>query len=166
MMNCSMPNPYPPIRVKKKNPRYAQILARSFAGQYSELTAVSNYIYQSIITSDEFRSAADTFECIAICEMRHFDMLGKLILLLGDEPRLRVRIPGNRSRYWSGSYTDYETEIVKMIRNDIRGEEDAIKDYRSAVNKIDDDWIVDVLERIILDEKHHINMLESLINNR
>ena len=163
MKNCSMPYPYPPIKVREKNRRYAQILANLYAGRYSELTAISGYIYQSIITDEKVPDASDTFECIAVCEMRHFDMLGKLILLLGDDPKLCVRVGRNRNRYWSGDYVDGETDPYRMIKNDIRAEEEAIADYSKSIELINDEFIKEILERIIIDEKHHIVLLGSLI---
>ena len=105
--------PYPPIVVVKPNKHYAEIIQTSFAGAVSEFSAISQYIYHHLRTEDQYPEISKALESIAIVEMYHLEILGKLIIKLGGNPG-----------YW--------------------------------INKIS------IIDRIILDEEVHIQILTEL----
>ena len=82
--------PYPPIH-PQKNPCYARLLAEDYAGVQSELTAIAQYLYQSVLTQTE-PALAKTLARIAQDEMHHLQILAKLIHALGGDPHYRRRI--------------------------------------------------------------------------
>ena len=166
--DVSVKKPYPPLMVSGENQRYAGILMRLYAGRCSELTTVDQYIYQNIVLGDKKRDIASVIECIAIVEMRHFKMLGELIRLLGVNPKIMAPSGNRRGSYWSGEYVSYQKDLnsvslCDILQTDLESEKYAIKDYTNAIAQIEDIYIQDVLERIIVDEKHHVEIFEGLI---
>lgn len=151
---------YPEIKIEKENIEYAKILLQDYAGEKSEETAVHNYIYQNIILEGEI---ADALKQIAIVEMNHLQILGKLINLLGYQPgfytidsNLEYVIP------WTGNNVDYDTNLSDIILGNISREMNAIKQYEKHIQEINDSNIKAILSRIIEDEEIHIVCLRNL----
>ena len=166
--NCDayVRKPYPKVIVEAKNNYYADILLELYAGRASEMTAISTYGYQTIELKDRDPRAATMIQCISITEMKHFEILGELIKLLGIDPKLLAPMKngGRRARYywWSGDYVNYSKEYPAIIDMNIAGEKQAIQDYKRAISMISDKNVVENLERIILDEEKHIEIFESM----
>lgn len=151
--------PYPPIQVEGENTKYAKILLEDYAGEGGEDTAIHRYLYQSFIQED----VKDTLKGIACVEMKHLDMLGKLIWKLGYLPAFHT-IDSNVECIipWTSKYVDYSTDLSKILLDDISKEMQAITRYQKHISEIDDCYIKRVLERIIEDEEVHINCLQIL----
>lgn len=153
--------PYPPISVMEPNPRYAKILLDSYAGTISEMTAINMYIYHHYDSEDDIPEFADVVEAVAIVEMYHLEILAKLIVLLGGDPRYY----GSNGAWWSGTYVNYLTgEPCLQIHADIQAERAAITQYRQQIIAIDDQNIQAILERIIKDEQLHLAQFRKLLN--
>ena len=179
--NVDIDQPFPPVAVEGPNSRYADILAKLYAGYDGELTATANYIYQNIILEEENDSAAKLLECIAKNEMRHFHILGELIYLLGSDPKLyapdqssihprngrrsnRMFMNNNyRTVWWTGENLPYIRDFIPMIRENIIMERTAIANYNAALNLISDQYIQALIRRIILNEQRHIEIFEGLL---
>ena len=159
--NCILNEPYPRIEATRKSKELSDRLSVLASGKDGELTAVLQYTYQHISLPTKFAYGADILECIAITEMKHFEILCKLINALGGDCRIGVC---DRSRYvyWNGVYVDHSQNFIKMIRDDIRGEKKAIASYNNFIDKCDDVKINAVIRRIIKDEEHHLGLLYSL----
>ncbi len=56
--------------------------------------------------------------------------------------------------------------IVEMLRDDLVGELQAINQYISHINAIEDEEIKNVLNHITLDEKEHVAELTKLIRKK
>ena len=80
--------PYPPVKVDGKNPQYAAAILSNIGSCNSEMTAVSLYFYNSLVTREYYHDVAECFHRISIVEMRHLDIFGELALKLGTDPRL------------------------------------------------------------------------------
>ncbi|SHF41334.1 bacterioferritin [Desulfofundulus australicus DSM 11792] len=160
---CAYPAPYPEIRVVKQNPYYARLLLEDYAGAVSETSAVMQYTYHHLLLEKQYKEAADLLECISLVEMHHLEMLGSIILMLGVEPRYRVLTVTNEEKYWDASYIYYGSDLCDRISADIAGEWAAITNYRKHQQIIDDPYIKELLERIIMDELHHINLFHQLM---
>lgn len=159
-MLCKSEKEYPEIKVEQENSEYAKILLQDYAGEKSEETAVHNYIYQNIILEGDI---ANTLRQIAIVEMHHLQILGKLINLLGYQPgyytidsNLECIIP------WTTNNVDYSTNLSDILLGNIYREMTAIKQYQKHIQKIDDINIKKILSRIIEDEEIHIACLRQL----
>ncbi|MDN5348143.1 MAG: hypothetical protein PWP65_1707 [Clostridia bacterium] len=155
----SAPGPYPPVRVKGKNLDYARILMDDYAGFVSELTAITQYLHHHLtIANDE---VSRLLENISLVEMRHLEMLGRTIVLLGGDPRYEN---SGRSA-WNGNYVMYDTgNMCRQLEDDIAAERAAIANYRNHINMIDDPYIQAMLERIIQDEELHLKLLTEAKN--
>lgn len=162
-MKVKLDIPYPEVRVEEKNPYYADLLSEDYAGRTSETTATLLYSYQHFNTFDSNEEFSKIIEEIAIVEMKHLEMLGKTIKLLGREPIYKTcEASRGDCVMWTASNIDYSTRLKEMLEVDIREEGKAIKIYESHKRLIKDKYIKNMLDRIILDEKRHLEIFESL----
>lgn len=150
--------PYPPAEVARPSRRNAKLLSSAYGGHGSEMTAITQYISHNFFTAD-YPDVHEALEYIAITEMTHLNLLGKLILKLGVNPVIGSL---EDNTWWSGKYPDYQTQIGAILLADIQGEKEAIAHYRRIISQVDDAHIVKLLERIILDEEKHIEVLTPL----
>ena len=160
MMSCELPIPYPPVKTDGKNLYYASLLTNDYAGVISEMSAVSVYIFQNIVTTNQ--RISDTLKCISIVEMRHFGYIGKLIEAFGGNPRIAVQ-SGCKCSFWNSQYLSYETNPKCYLKENIASEKAAIVNYKTRLNQISDKSVRELLERIIMDEENHIRLFEALL---
>lgn len=176
--------PYPLIKPDCKNPQYAAAMLDNMGGVNSEISAVSLYFYDHLITG-EYREAAETFHHVAIVEMHHLEIFGSLALRLGENPRLWSR--RNRGRqylYWSPAYLHYPPfplppapqdgadcgccspspcpPLKKLLAEAIESEQEALNKYMKQTNWIQDVNVCDNLRRIAADEQMHIDIFTRL----
>ena len=164
-MNCRVDKPYPEIKVEKKNIEYAKLLLNDYASPVGEDRAIHQYIYQNFDKFNEDPVFAKTLSQIAMVEMKHLELLGETIKLLGINPEFRfVDKNTNYLVYWNSSYVNYTTNIIEMLKSDILIEKEAIKNYRYHISIIDDKYIKALLYRIIEDEQMHIQCFNMLLN--
>lgn len=159
----SDPSPWPPIEIIEQNPRYAAAMLSNIGSCNSEMSAISLYIYNSMITRSYFSDIAHCFHKISIVEMHHLDAFGELALLLGADPRLWSYQNGRR-QYWSPGCNHYPTRIGAIVTNALTGELEAIKKYQAQANWIDDCRIKAILNRIIADELCHVQILRLILS--
>lgn len=153
--------PYPPVEVEGRNMYYASLLTEDYAGQVSELTAVMSYVFQHLICHDG--GIAQAVGAIAMVEMRHLEMIGRLIRLFGGCPRSGADRSG-RMFWWSGRFTRQETDPACFLKANISMEGDTIREYNQRAAQIQDAPARAVLQRIILDEEHHIRIFNELLD--
>lgn len=153
--------PYPAIQVRARNPKYANLLLTDYCGSVSELSAILQYINNENRLSDEHCALIRTILGIAMAEMMHLQKLGELICLLGGKVCFEA---GKPDGLWSPSCLVLPDHIPQMLQADLAAEEAAIRQYKAHINIIQDDYICDVLRRIILDEEYHIMILQSLLS--
>lgn len=149
-------DPYPAPRVIGENYYYASLLLEDYAGLSGELTAINQYIYHYITLQDCYPAIAKLARQVAIEEMKHFELLGKTIQLLGMPPLARCEHPRSTG-FWSAQYVYYGHDIYAKLSANIQHEADAIRLYRYHQKLIDDPYIHELLERIISDEERHFN---------
>lgn len=152
--------PYPPIKVEGKNLTFASYLMEDYAGLASELTSITQYSFQHFTKFNKAKEFSYILEKIAVVEMHHLEILGKLINLLGATPKYLTFEDG----YWTSEAVDYTTDIKTMLEKDIILEETAIKNYEKHITLIDDKYIQAILKRIILDEEKHLECFCILLN--
>ena len=164
-MKVKLNLPYPEIKVEKENLYYAELLSQDYAGMVSETSASLLYSYQHFNTFDSNEEFTKIIEEVSIVEMMHLEMLGKTIKLLGKPPIYKTcEASRGDCVFWNASDINYDVDIREMLKTDIRGEMAAIKNYEHHKNIIEDKYIKELLDRIILDEKHHIEIFETLLN--
>lgn len=152
---CALPNPYPEIQVVRPNFYYATLLLEDYAGVVSEMTAINQYFYHYLTLEEKFEDVAELEECISIIEMYHLELLGETIRALGVAPEYRT-LTQNKPVYWNASYVYYGQNICDKLAADIAAEKMAIQTYRQHQQLISDPNIQQLLERIIMDEQHHL----------
>ena len=154
--------PYPEICVREVNYKYARWMLDNLGGVNSEMSAVSLYFYNNLLTSCEHQDIAFVFHKISVVEMHHLEIFGKLAMGLGEDPKLWTQYR-NRKVYWSPSYNQYPMKLAPLMYHALNSEKDAIKKYESQLCNTDDENIADNLRRILLDEKIHVRIFEDII---
>lgn len=154
--------PYPPVEAGGKNPVYANAILSNVGGSNSEMSAVSLYFYNHLITEAEYEEFSDAFEHISIVEMHHLEIFGELALQLGADPRLWAK-QNNRCVYWTPGYNRYPRQIHSLIGNSLEAEKAAIRKYSKQAECISDANVVENLRRIILDEQIHVEIFEEML---
>lgn len=170
--NCSMAGlkpamlefPYPPIQVKCRNRSYADLLSVDYCGSVSELSALTQYINnESRLSMQHCRCAKQLLE-IAVAEMMHLQKLGELIFLLGGEVDYTAKYQNGRNCLWTPEHLTLPDRMCEMLNTDIEGERAAIKQYKQHISRMDDEYVIAVLRRIIKDEEYHILLLQILLD--
>ena len=157
----SMREPYPPIKVMGRNPRYANILLDSYAGASGELTAITTYLYQHHDSERILPEFASLLEDVAKVEMHHLDILASLIRLLGGD----CRYYGCDGTLWTAKNVHCLTgDPCSQILAAIQAATNAITQYRHQVILIDDCHVRAILERIIRDEECHLALFKRLLH--
>ena len=154
-------DPWPQIGPQQPNPALVRALFPSYAGARGELTATAGYFYNSLLTRD--RGLSELFACVSRDEMRHLEKLGELILQFGGDPRLLSYGAGGRPLWWSSGALPYPREIPVMLRRAIDSERQAIAEYRRLSAHMDGAPRA-LIERIIRDEEHHIELFQRAQN--
>lgn len=156
--------PYPTLSNIDKNQNLAKIVRPFFAGLHGEITAIMQYVYHAFYFEKEKDvETANLLKSISIAEMHHLELLGKLILQLGEDPWFGFS-DGFSKNFYNTSKISYSKLKEKMILDDISGEMMAIKEYERAVDMIKDEKVSAVLVRIRLDEELHVSALKSRLN--
>ena len=158
--NYKVNAPYPPVRVDGPNIVYANEMLSNMGAIVSEMSDVTRYFYIAVVTKQQFSSIATCFHHISIVEMHHLNIFAELALLLGADPRLWCGQP--RKRWWSPSFISYPHELCGLIAESIEAEKAAIHKYSAQANTICDKNIVAILNRIIRDEKRHIQIFREM----
>lgn len=161
-MDCVVNKMYPEIKVEAENKEYAYILLNDYAGEVSELSAITLYSYQQFLQfkDEEF---AHIMEQISIAEMIHLKMLGQTIKLLGVNPIYKIKDVDDNYVSWNSEYVSYDTNIVDMLKTNIEKEKEAILKYQSHIKLINDKYIKELLARIIEDEEKHLGCFNKLL---
>ena len=109
---------------------------------------------------------SEVLKKIAMVEMKHLELLGETIKLLGLDPKFKfIDKPCFKITYWNSSFINYDTNIKDMLISDIEIEKEAIKNYKYHISIINDKYIKKLLYRIIEDEEKHIECFNYLLNS-
>lgn len=149
--------PYPEIECIKANNKFINLLFDTYAGMDGELTAILQYTYESIMFNNE--EISKIVRQISIMEMHHLAILGKMLKKLGRPP---VYKSGNEIS-WNAKNINYVMRNVEeVMKNNIQSEQQAIKNYEKLIEYTNDENIKKLIERIILDEKSHIEVFKAI----
>ena len=153
--------PYPPIKVIEKNIRYSNLILLNYAGEVSEYSAIAQYTYHEISVFKDYPVISNAIKGIAEVEMHHLQMLGELIVLLGGDPRYWIK-KKKSTYYWTPRFVEYGRTPKELLTEDIKAETQAIAQYEKTIALIEDDNIVAIIKRIILDEEFHLKIFNEL----
>ncbi len=154
--------PYPPVQVCGLNAEYAEQMLSNIGSCNSEISAVSLYFYNSVVLKEHHGDIGKIFHKISMVEMRHLDIFATLAHQLGANPRL-WSYKGRNLSYWTPGCNQYPCKLLPLLQNALQSENKAIMKYREQADCIQDPYIVALLDRIILDEQHHVEIFHELI---
>ena len=153
--------PYPDLSGIKPSFKDAAVISPAYADIHSELTAILQYLFHSLAFSEQGDDQnARLLMSIAVAEMRHLNLLGEALSRLGISPVFSRR-PPNKCEFFSAGCVDYCTSPAAMLASDIAGESEAIRIYECILVKLSDKTLIDLISRIVLDEKMHLAALKS-----
>ncbi len=157
---AAAPGPYPEPAVLGPNTQYAALLLEDYAGRASELTAVCQYVYHHLVVPEGLDWIADLLEDVAIVEMKHLELLGETIRLLGADPRFYAE----DGVYWGARNVAYRDNLRQQLEADAEAERGAIAQYERHCAMIADPHIRQLLTRIIADEQLHLFLFRWALN--
>lgn len=153
--------PYPSTETLSVDVTSGKILSFAFASATGELSAILQYVYHQLHLSGTNKQCAETLEAIALCEMRHLQILGQAMINLGVNPRY-VQHP-NSNCFFSASCVSQSVAPQKMIMDDLRSELETIAEYKKMLFVLKNEEVQAIVERIILDEQVHVEALKSVL---
>ena len=150
--------PYPKI-VNATNDQMTVNIWKNLAGsRTSELTAVLQYIYQSVIADKSADEIGAIFEEIGIVEMTHLDLLMHAITDFGGTPKYE----DSQGNQFNSNYINYTVKLKEMLNNNILAEQRAIEQYNEAIKRVKNESLKELFRRIIQDEELHIKVFKYL----
>lgn len=120
-----------------------------------ELGAIIQYLWHHYMAEGmESPAIIDMFEDTSRAEMKHLEKFAERIVALGGEP------PTEIAPMMKGG------DLKKMIRDDLAGERNAIKVYKTHIKlaaDLGDTTTRLMLEEIVSDEEGHVDMWETTL---
>ena len=158
---------YPNIVLTHLPQEILMLLKRIYAGKKSEFTSLTQYMYQHYIvwSNIKLNNVSEILEKIAIQEMKHHEIIAKILVKCGIDPKNCIYIDGNPNLcdFWKASNVSYEKTLLKMFENDILLENVAIQDYLEILNKTDNANLKQIILKILQDENNHLKYFENVI---
>ncbi len=142
------------LDAEPENPTIS-LLADLLSGKDGELTAIMQYFFQEVMTSDA--ELKEVLRKIKHDEMEHAKLLADAMVAFGGVPYLCNQF----NKFFTTEYLDYAMSERQFLMSDIRGEEKAIKDYQDAIDQVDNESLKQLLTEIQDDEKEHLKMLRE-----
>ncbi|RMG12067.1 MAG: manganese catalase family protein [Cyanobacteria bacterium J055] len=166
------------VNVKDPDPRFAQLLLEQFGGATGELSAALQYWVQSFHV--EHAGIKDMLQDIAIEELSHLEMIGKLIEVhtknadqtdAYKSTLFAVRGQGphfldSQGSAWTATYLNEGGDVVRDLRANIAAEAGARQTYESLIKIAPDESTKETLVHLLTREISHTKMfmkpLESI----
>ena len=151
--------PYPETDVIMRAPAFINDVARARLG---ELSDISDYVYYSLMLEEGYPELSMLFDKLSMTEMRHFLLLGRMLIRLGGDPAVRVR----QSNPFYGKPERLDSASVhKILSKTLEGEQMSAVGYRKLARAMEcDPAAAALLERIADDEEHHARMLSRALD--
>ena len=149
--------PYPEVPRLYPNKRYCNLIYDSLGGEKGELTAITQYSYQYIVLKDN-KAISPILKQIAIEEMKHLEILGNIIVNLGEKPIYS----NSKGKLWMTENVTYNDNLKEMIDLNIKAEEQAVLGYKNILRYTNNIALRRLYERIILDETTHLEVFKSI----
>ena len=161
-MRYFVDKPYPSVDGLDVNVTYGQIILSNIGSVVSEMSAVSLYFYDHVILEEVWPELSKAMHDISIVEMHHLEIFADMCYRLGVDPRL-WSCQNDFLEYWSPGYNVYPRQIPSLLENAIIQEEKAIETYQQQAQCIPEPIIQAALNRIILDEKLHVEIFQYFL---
>lgn len=146
---------YPPAELAE----WARLLYVAYAAPLSEMTAITQYVYQQTVWDD--LEAKNVLYRISLDEMEHLDSIAQILKNLGFEPR--YWITDGEPTYWDAGLVNYSLDPRSILEADIYSEQHAVNAYRELLTRIPDRFIHSRIAHILHEEQEHIKEFERLL---
>ncbi len=154
---------YPSLEEIGEDAVTLRMLAPYYAGRDGELTAILQYVYQSVVFSETGKKEfARALVQIAVEEMHHLELLATMIAKLGAPP-VFTACPPYPVGYYSAACVNYTRSPRQMLCADICAEENAVSGYENVLCRIKNAPVAAVITRILEDEKKHLKTFNELL---
>lgn len=155
--------PYPNLSEIKKDAKVATMIAPTYASTHGELNNLLQYLYHYFVfICNGDVETANIIGKIVLSEMRHLKILGELLFKLGVNPAF-TKTPPLCCNYYTSGNISYSKTPIKMLIDDVSSEIYSIKQYEKIVDCLTDKKVSAVIEKILIDEKQHLNVLNDRI---
>lgn len=142
----------------------ARIISPAYSARNGELTAVLQYMYQSMIYQNLGNfTVYSQLQRIGVQEMKHLEILGRTLLKLGVLP-IYSAFPPRMDIFFSGRYVNYNANPRQMITLAISGETNAIKNYNQMISKLENQTVRDIIIHIRNEEEEHLRILTNILS--
>lgn len=139
-----------------------KIIQCAYASPVGELNAIMQYVYHSVcFECAKEHEIANIIESISVAEMIHLKILGELIYKLGTQPVFAFQ-PTMPFNFYNAKYVNYSCNLINMVEDDVIGERTSIRYYENMLKKLKNDKVAEVIERICIDEKLHLERLNEI----
>lgn len=159
--------PYPKVTTKEIDKKIIPDLIDSYSGAKGELTASTQYIYQSFIVkpNENYNGLSRLLEQISIKEMQHLEILSQILISQGINPKYCKYIDNNLNicANWSTNNVKYLTDVKEFIKYNIILEKGAITEYTNIVKNATNENIIEIINRIIQDEESHLKIFNKIL---
>lgn len=156
---------YPALEEITQDCAALRLISPAYAGRAGELTAVLQYVYQSIVLEERgYPETAKTLVDVAVNEMRHLELLGTAICKLGAPP-VFTACPPYPVGFYSASNVDYSKNPRQMICADVCAEENAIAQYERILCRLNNPPVYALIARITEDEKEHLRIFNRILGS-
>ena len=153
--------PYLEVPRLYPNKRYCNLIYDSLGGEHGELTAITQYSYESITLKNE-EKISNILKEIAIEEMKHLEIIGNIIGNLGEKPIYL----NSKGKVWTAENITYNCENLREIMHlNIKAEEETILGYKNILRYTNNMYLRRIYERIILDETTHLEVFRSILKD-
>ncbi|MBQ7346756.1 MAG: hypothetical protein IJW55_02265 [Clostridia bacterium] len=139
-----------------RDQRFARALEESYL---EELYAISAYVYRSLLTAGHNKALSELFEELAKDEMRHFRLLGELILALGGNPTICTQLRVGSPDGMGNSCAPTCRGTSRMVSDSLREEKRGIDRYQTLMGRTQDRVVRSVISHILSDEHRHVEEL-------
>lgn len=141
------------IKVERKNKKYAEYLKECFNEKYSDLSTFLLFKYEYLYFYKTDSSFSLNMNKLSNDSLLHLEILGKIISLLGEKPDLVVNDVVKKT-----FFNDKST----LLELNIRLTKEKIILYTKNLNRIEDIYIKEILEKFIIEERKNLKILEIL----
>lgn len=148
---------YPDFATLKPDLQSALIIYPLYAGLHGELESALFYFEQFFLLKEQKgNEMRDVFLGILSCEIRHLSYLYKTLYFLGVRPKLNE----NNKHFCAKKEIKSQT-LSEIFLDALAMESVAVNEYLSVLNKLKNEKVKKIIERILLDERLHCNILQE-----
>ena len=139
----------------KPNGYYQGLITNLYAGNEGEVLTFLQEMYQANIVFPFEKEQYDFLKKLCDDDIIHTNRLAEILVLMGGDPKYL-----NIHNIWvSGKSVDYVKSYKQMLYTNLELKEKIIIDYKTTINKINDNNINLILSLNLEDEILHKNMI-------